>query len=146
PPKEMFGKTMSIPDTLMREWFELLTDRREAEIAQLTDPQAPQPMEAKKTLGRDIVTFYYGAEAAARAQQEWVDQFSGRQDRKDMPELPLPAASLTEGKIGIVKLLVLLKLAASNNEARRLVQGGGVTVGPEREKIMEPNAAVAITD
>src|SRR6202040_2015346 len=56
PAYEQFAKTMSIPDALMREWFELLTDRSESEIATLL----LQPMPAKKQLGKDIVSFYYG--------------------------------------------------------------------------------------
>src|SRR5262249_37903195 len=71
---DQFAKVMSIPDDLMREWFELLTDRPAEEIAQLTDSQATHPMEAKKTLGKDIVAFYHGA--AAEAQAEWQRRFS----------------------------------------------------------------------
>src|SRR5271155_3181360 len=56
PAYEQFAKVMSIPDDLMRSWFELLTDRPKEEIDRLL---AGHPMEAKKTLGRDIVTFYH---------------------------------------------------------------------------------------
>src|SRR5262249_10700430 len=70
PAYEQFAKTMSIPDHLMREWFELLTDRPAEEIARLTDGQATHPMEAKKALARDIVCFYYGADAAEVAEKE----------------------------------------------------------------------------
>jgi len=54
---DMFAKVMSIPDDLMREWFELLTDRPAEEAVSLI---AANPMEAKKTLGRDIIGFYHG--------------------------------------------------------------------------------------
>src|SRR5262245_5986100 len=64
PPAEQFGKTMKIPDTLMREWFELLTDRTPEEIACLSDPQRTNPRMAKEELGKDIVAFYHGAQAA----------------------------------------------------------------------------------
>ena len=46
----------------------------------------------------------------------------------------------------IGKLLVVLGLAPSGNEARRLVQGGGVTIGPDREKVTDPNAVVPVTE
>ncbi len=59
--------------------------------------------------------------------------------------MSLPPGSLAEGKMPVAKLLVALKLAASNNEARRLIQGGGVTIGPDREKITDGNASIAIT-
>src|SRR5260370_4740081 len=61
PAYDQFAKTMSIPDHLMTQWFTLLTDRKEEEIARLTDPQQTHPKEAKKTLGPDIVCSYHGA-------------------------------------------------------------------------------------
>jgi tyrosyl-tRNA synthetase len=143
---DQFAKIMSIPDELMREWFELLTDRPAAEIARLIDGAQTHPMEAKKTLAGDVVAFYHGPQAAAEAAAEWKKRFSCRQDPSEIEEVNLPAASLTEGKIPAVKLLVALGLAKSGNEARRLVQQGGVTVGPDREKLTDPNALVPVTD
>src|SRR5207248_1109627 len=93
PAKEQFAKTMSIPDDLMPEWFTLLTDRPQGEAKRLIEES---PMAAKKTLGRDIVTFYHGQDAAAQAQAEWEKQFSQRQDPTDIPEVQVAAASLTD--------------------------------------------------
>jgi tyrosyl-tRNA synthetase len=146
PAYDQFAKTMSIPDDIMREWFELLTDRPTEEVARLTDPQATHPMEAKKALGRDIVAFYYGADAAAAAQAEWEKRFSQRQDPTDIPAADLSAAELSDGKMAVAKLLVALKLVSSNNDARRQIEGGGVTLGPEREKVTDPTAQVAVSD
>src|SRR5207253_3568598 len=95
--QEQFDKTMSIPDDLMPEWFTLLTDRTQDDIDKLIDAQATHPMEAKKTLAADIVTFYYGADAAAVARAEWERRFSGKQDPTDIPELQLAATSLGDG-------------------------------------------------
>jgi tyrosyl-tRNA synthetase len=145
-PYDQFAKTMSIPDALMTQWFTLLTDRPTEEIARLTDAQQTHPMEAKKALGRDIVTCYHGAKAAEEAQKEWEKRFSNRQDPTEIPEKGIPAASLTDGKMQVTKLLVALGLAPSNNEARRLVQGGGVTIGPDREKVTDPNLMVTVSD
>ena len=142
PAKEQFAKTMSISDELMPEWFTLLTDRGKDEIKQLIE----QPMEAKKTLGRDIVSAYYGADAAAQAQAAWEKQFSGRKDPDQIDEAPLEASNLADGKIAVSKLLVLLNLAKSNKEGQRHVQSGGVTIGPEREKVTDPNQTVTVTD
>src|SRR4051794_36296700 len=138
PAYDQFAKTMSIPDGLMRQWFELLTDRPSEEVARLTDPQATHPMEAKKALARDIVTFYHGAAAAAAAQAEWERRFSGGQDPTDIPAVRVNGAELNDGGVPAWKLLALLKLATSGNEARRHIQGGGVTIGPERIKITDP--------
>ena len=144
PAQEQFDRTMSIPDALMGEWLLLLTNHSPEEIAVLLDAKT-HPMAAKKTLGRDIVTFYHGAEAAVAAQEGWERRFSQKQDPTEIPEVDLPALSLVEGRLAASKLLVAVGLAASNNEARRLVQGGGVTVGPERTKLADGNAAIEVT-
>ena len=78
---------MSIPDDLMREWFELLTDRPAEEIARLTDPAQTHPMEAKKTLGKDIVRFYHGEAAAEAAAPNGCKRFAKRQDPTEIPEV-----------------------------------------------------------
>jgi tyrosyl-tRNA synthetase len=146
PAQVQFDKTMSIPDDLMPDWFTLLTDRSAEETARLTDPKQTHPMEAKKTLGKDIVRFYSGDAAAEAACAEWVRRFSQRQDPTEIPEKDIPVAELTGGQLGIARLLSLTGLAKSNNEARRAVEGGGVTVGDDRQKITDPKANVAVTD
>jgi tyrosyl-tRNA synthetase len=146
PPQVQFDKTMSISDYLMPEWYELLTDRPRSEIDRLTDPQQTHPMQAKKMLGKDIVRFYHGDAAAEAGEVEWVRRFSCRQDPTEMREVSLPAAELTDGQVGVIKLLVLAGLAKSNNEARRAVEGGGVTIGDARQKVGDPKAAIAVQD
>jgi tyrosyl-tRNA synthetase len=144
-PKQQFGKTMSIPDNLMREWFELLTDRQAEDIARLTDPQITNPRLAKEILGKDIVRFYHGEPAAEQAAEEFRQQFKDKQDPQEMPEVEVSAGELKEGRIWVCRLLVLAGVK-SNNEARRLVQQGGVNFGPEREKVTDPAANIAIAD
>jgi len=139
---DQFAKTMSVPDELMREWFELLTDRSESDIATLL----LQPMAAKKQLGKDIAAYYHGAPAAIEAEAEWTKRFSEREDPTDIQEVALPATEINEGKIRAVELLVLLGLVKTKNEARRAIDGGGVTIGAEREKITDPNAQIAVYD
>jgi tyrosyl-tRNA synthetase len=142
---DQFAKTMSIPDELMREWFELLTDRPATEIASLLDSARTHPMEAKKTLAGDIACFYHGARAAEEARAEWEKRFSCRQDPTNIDEVDLSVAALTDGAMVAWRLLAALNLAKSGNEARRLIQGGGVTVGPNREKITDANAMIPVT-
>jgi tyrosyl-tRNA synthetase len=144
--QSQFDKTMSIDDTLMREWFELLTGRPAEEIARLVDPQVTHPMVAKKALAGDIVRFYHGNEAAKTAEAEWVKRFSNKEDPTDIQETVIPAAELTDGKLWVSKLLTLLGWVKSNNEARRAVEGGGVNIGPERAKITDWKANIPITD
>jgi tyrosyl-tRNA synthetase len=143
---EMFGKTMSIPDTLMREWFELLTDRGEAEIGRLTDPVVTKPRDAKEILAKDIVAFYHGAAAADAAAVEFVRRFREHQDPTDIAEVSVPAAELLDGKVWVCKLLTLAGLATSNNEARRAVEAGSVNFGAGREIVTDPKTNVPVVD
>jgi len=115
---QIFGKTMSISDELMTQWFRILL-RRESDPSQ-------HPMETKKSLARTLVARFHGEAAAADAQGAWERQFSQRKAPDEMPEL-----SLGQGK----KLWELLRdsgLAASGAEARRLIQQGAVALDGHR--------------
>ncbi|HJZ94020.1 MAG TPA: tyrosine--tRNA ligase [Gemmataceae bacterium] len=142
---QQFGKTMSIPDDLMRDWFTLLTDRLAAEIDELVDPAKTHPMAAKKTLARDIVTFYHGADAATTAQANWEKQFSEKKDPDNIPEVLLPADAAAK-EMGVLRLLVAVGFCKSNNEARQKVIEGAVTIGPDRMRVTDPKATVAVED
>ncbi len=139
---EQFAKTMSVPDALLREWFELLTDRSAEDIAALVK----EPMAAKKQLGKDIAGSYHGAAAATEAEAEWIKRFSDGGDPTDIPFVQIPATAVVDGKIGIGKLLILLGLVKSGNEAQRAVEGGGVTIGPDRAKVTDRKATVGVHD
>jgi tyrosyl-tRNA synthetase len=93
PPKEMFGKIMSIPDTLIERYFRLTTDASEAECADvarsLSDP-GTNPMTWKMALGHRIVRMYHGAAAADHARGEFEKQFSRREAPSEMPTVALP--------------------------------------------------------
>lgn len=144
PAYDQFAKTMSIPDELMREWFELLTDRSAEEIASLLDPVQTHPMAAKKALAADIVTFYHGPDAAADARAEWERRFSQRQDPSDIADFTIPASELTDGAIWICKALQLAGLVPSTSEARRLIQQGGVTIGVDRTRVSDPKLTLSL--
>jgi tyrosyl-tRNA synthetase len=146
PAYDQFAKTMSIPDDLMRHWFELLTDRPSEEIDKLCDAQSTHPRDAKETLGKDIVRFYHREDAANKAAAEWRHRFSEKQDPTEIPEAPIPKTEMTNGTVPLFKLLVLAGLAKSNNEARRHVQSGAVTIGSDRQKITDPVATVPVED
>jgi len=143
PPFEMFAKVMKIPDELMPEWYSLLTDRADSDVRELI---ANQPMLAKKQLGRDIVGFYYGVAGGEQAQSEWESRVPKKEDPKEIEEKTIAASELTDGTIGVCKLLTLLGFTKSNGEARRLVEGGGVNIGPDREKVVDPKANLTLTD
>ncbi len=146
PAQTQFFKTLKIPDDLLKEWFELLTNRSAEEIQKFLDPsQTPNPMTAKKQLAFDIAAFYHGTEAAQKASDEWENQKTKRQDPTDIPEVVIPASELAEG-ISIVKLVVALGFEKSNGEARRKVTEKAVNVGPDREVISDPKHILTNVD
>lgn len=146
-PKDMFGKTMSIPDNIVPMYFELATDVPMEEIRQIEKGLADgtlHPMEVKKRLGREIVTIYHNVEAAEAAQAEFERVFSQRETPEDIPEVLIPRSDFKDGKVWIVRLLVTAKMATSNGDARRLVQQGAVELNGER--ITDANTELALQE
>lgn len=143
-PRDQFGKALSIPDHLMPQWLTLLTDLPLEEVATLTDPEKTHPRQAKDRLAREIVRYYHGEQAAQNASADFLRQHRDKQDPNDMEERPLASGELTSGSILVSKLLVLLRLAKSNNNARQLIQQGAVSLGPSRDKITDINATAEI--
>ncbi|HET6574859.1 MAG TPA: tyrosine--tRNA ligase [Fimbriiglobus sp.] len=136
-PKEQFGKTMSIPDDLMREWYTLLTDRPLEEIDRLL----ASPLEAKKTLAADVVRWFHGPEATAASRADW-DRSSKGQDPDAIDEATVSAG----GEVKILDLLVAVGLARSKSEARKKVEEGAVNHGPDRTKVSDWQASVFVSD
>ncbi len=128
PPGEMFGKLMSIPDTLIIKYFMLLTDLATDQVLALEQQlraRAVNPRDAKADLASRIVTIYHDAEAAAQARQEFAKVFSRREPPSHMPVVHVDAEADGE-VVNIVELLVSQGLAKTKNEARRLIGQGGV--------------------
>ena len=127
PPEEIYGKTMSIADEIMPEYFRLATSfsLREAEeiIADLKTGRL-HPRDAKMRLAREIVTLYHGADAAARAEEAFKRVFQKGELPADMPVLQLGP----DGPFELILIMVKAGMASSNSEARRLIQQGGVKV------------------
>jgi len=136
----MFGKVMSIPDTLMRDYYVLLTSVPLDEVAELL---ADHPREAKARLAREIVAFYHSPEAADEASAEFDRVFRHGDVPEDMPEHTLDPSILEEGCVWIVRLVGSAGLAASSSEARRLVQQGAVSIDGERVDDIEARVHVA---
>jgi len=121
PPREMFGKLMSIPDSLIINYFELCTDRPEPEIAaakqQLTSGENPRNV--KVELAKDVIAIYHSRAAADEAAAEFDRVFRDKQVPDDIPEFKIPAAG-----INIIDLVVTAGLLSSKTEARRkLIEG-----------------------
>lgn len=128
-PTTMFGKLMSISDSLMPTYFELCTDVPMEEVRVLTDGNLTHPREAKKRLGREIITLYHGAEAAQSADDEFERVHKEHQVPEEMPEITVSLDFCTaDGQVRVTALLVVAGLAPSAGEAKRLIQQGGVSV------------------
>jgi tyrosyl-tRNA synthetase len=130
-PKEMFGKTMSIADTLIAKYFELCTSVSMDEIRSMQAQMAEgklNPRDAKMKLGRELVRIYHGEEAAQAAQDEFIRVFSQKELPDDIPEWAPAEGDAVGGAMPVVRLLVASGLVSSNGEARRLIAQGGVRV------------------
>ncbi len=144
-PNNMFGKLMSIPDTCMRMYFELLTDRPLDEVNRLLAADA-HPRDAKVALAKDIVGQYYGSAVADTSLAEFEKRFREKLDPTDIPEFDVPREELKDGRIWVCRLIVLAGFASSNGEARRLVAQGGVNIGPDRHRNEDPKADISVCD
>ena len=140
PPEEIFGKVMSIPDEVIVAYFELCTDVPADEVAQMAADMksgALNPRDAKRRLGREIVTLYHSAETAEAADATFMSVFSSsRQQTREDYEAVAEEVAIPEplrGKpVWVATALAELGLTSSKGEARRLVKGGGVYVDEER--------------
>ena len=140
-PGDMFGKVMSVSDELMWRYFSLVLCLDEAEMAEL---KQRHPREAKDVLARRVVERFHDAASAEAASAEFGRVFSERRNPTDIPEIVIGTDEAPEGRVGLLKLLTLARLAASNGEARRLVQQGGVRI--DDEKVADPRAVVVVKD
>ncbi|MCU0723472.1 MAG: tyrosine--tRNA ligase [Planctomycetes bacterium] len=143
PPADMFGKVMSVPDSILPEWFALLSDLPAAEAEALADPKRTNPRDAKERLGRILVERYHGKAAADEAAQGFRKVFADKGLPEDMPEVRAPA------KAWVVQLIKDCGFAASSSEARRFVTQGGVTLyrkGGAKDKVGDPEGEVVLSD
>ena len=131
---DMFGKIMSIPDTLILKYYELLTDLENDEIKKVHDDlenNSCNPRDLKLRLAHIITEEYHGKEGADKAQEAFINVVSNKGIPDDIPEY-----TLIESR-NVLDLLLELKLIQSKGEGKRLIQGGGVKF--EGEKVPEPN-------
>jgi tyrosyl-tRNA synthetase len=145
PPAQMFGKVMSVPDSLMLTYYEYATDVPMDEVETIRRGLADgslHPRDAKRRLARAIVEVWHGREAAEAAQAEFDRVFVGRELPEEVPEAVIAADDAPGGRIPLTRLLVVTGLAESNRDARRLISQGGVTVDGTRHHDTE--AVVAI--
>jgi tyrosyl-tRNA synthetase len=138
-PKEMYGKTMRIPDSLIYPYFELTTDISNSELKDIKrqlSEGTTNPRNLKRALARAIVSLYHSSEAGEKAEEEFDRIFIDKSLPDEIADFALPLSSNTT----IINLLTLSKLVPSKSEARRLVEQGGVSIDGNR--VLDSNALV----
>lgn len=135
PPNEMYGKLMSIPDHLIADYFEYLTDVPDEDVAQVreaVEKRTGNPMEAKKRLAHELVTQFHDATAADGAQEYFERTFSKGELPDDVPEVKVSFGAVTDdGTVRIPTLLIELGLTESVSAGSRLFKQGAVEVDGE---------------
>jgi tyrosyl-tRNA synthetase len=126
-PNDMYGKVMTIPDSLIIKYFTLAT---RVPLAQVKEYEASMkagqnPRDLKMKLGYELVCFYHSQKAADEAQQYFIDTFKNK-------EIPTDIAELKPSTYDIITILVESKICASKAEARRAIEQGGVKIGEQK--------------
>ena len=128
-PKDMFGKLMSIPDTLITRYYSLLTDVSQEELVKMDEQIASNsinPRDIKMKLAYMITEEYHGKEGADKAQEDFINVVSNKGIPDDIESVKI------ENEKSILDLLVELSFVQSKGEAKRLIQGGGVKLDGEK--------------
>ncbi|MFW6280184.1 MAG: tyrosine--tRNA ligase [Planctomycetota bacterium] len=148
-PASIYGKAMSIPDELMDKFFLLTTDLPQDRIDELLSDQV-HPRDAKAELAAAIVERYYDQQAAREAAEEFNRVFRERRLPNDISDVEVPAEKVKDGsRVWLPGLLRMADAASSNSQARRLIEQGGVSLGPDADNldtIRERNAEPEVHD
>lgn len=142
PAQEIYGKLMSIPDSLMIKYYELLTDIPMDEITAIKDGLERQflhPKEVKRRLAGEIVRAYYDEQAAMKADVEFERIFKEKQIPSEMPLFSPPVQTM-----GLIDLIFETGLAPSKSQARRLITQGGVKIN--QKKVSDLNLEVTFEE
>jgi len=137
PPDEVYGKVMSIPDSLIIPYFELVTDVPDGELEELKkelEHDTVNPMELKKRLAREMVTQLYDRKAATEGEEHFARVFQKREVPEEIEEHPLSLSTLrySNGNIDLIRVLTAAGLSASASEASRLIGQGAVEINGQR--------------
>ena len=141
PAQEIYGKTLSIPDELIYRYFELATNVPTDELKEIKAFVKRDPRNAKHDLALKLVSMYYGDEEAQQARSHF-EKTIVQGSVPDEMEVYVPEAE--NGSISVVMLVKGAGFAASNGEARRLIQQNAVSI--DGEKVNDPQAEVELSD
>jgi tyrosyl-tRNA synthetase len=135
-PDQQYGRTMSIPDTLLPEWLTLASGLGGAELADAVARAAAEPYRAKRDLAACVVATYHGPDAAAHAAEAFERLFKKREVPQEMPLVQVSAADAAlgaaDGSVLLARLLAAAGLATSNADAARQIEQGAVSVDGQK--------------
>lgn len=144
-PNEMFGKTMSIPDSLIDEFIDLTTDfsNSEKQNLKLRITDGENPMNIKKVIAKNIISQYHNEEFAEIAEQFFINQFQNKNFEEKVFE-PVSIESLfpNQSKTSLIELCHQLKNNESKSFIRRLIESGGVQIN--NVKVIDSNAEIEL--
>jgi tyrosyl-tRNA synthetase len=123
-PNDMYGKALSIPDNLIYDYFELVTDVPTDKLAELKSYADKDPRNAKHDLALALTKMYFDEEAALSARKHFEQTIIN----KDIPDQIEEYYFDSGSAVRLIDIIVQLNFATSNGEARRLIQQGGVTI------------------
>ena len=129
-PQEIFGKVMSIPDSLILPYFDWLTDTPTKEITEIRnslESQSVNPIELKKNVAYKLVTDFHNAKSARLSRDFFEKTVQEGQAPDDIPEYAIPSGDAAAG-IKLSNVLVSCGLTSSSGEARRLIEQGAVRI------------------
>lgn len=149
PPKVMFRKVMQISDDLMYRYYELLTDMQASELTRLRDEIAAgrrDPMQVKMELGRRIVADFHSSQDADAAIEAFDREVRQGLEPADIETVDLPQQAHTSNGIQVHKLLALIGLADSVNDATRKIKAGAVEIDGQiyKELNLQPASGVLV--
>ena len=130
-PSEIYGKTMSIPDSLMMKYYTLLTGLPKAElddIARKMKDNSLHPKDAKKRLARILVRTFYNDKEAEKAENEFENIFKDKNWPTNPEEVFISADENVNHQLSVPKLLVVTGATTSTSEGFRLIKQGGVSI------------------
>ncbi len=136
-PADMYGKALSIPDTLIETYCKLLLPKSEAGVAEIFEHREAEPRTAKRALAKKIVALYYSEEAAEGAETHFDQVFI----LKKAPDT-LELLEVDEQSLPIIDLLITLGAAVSKSEARRMIQQNSIVV--DEQKIADIHAIIEL--
>lgn len=144
-PNEMFGKTMSIPDSLIDEFIDLTTDFSSEEKERLKQNinDGQNPMNIKKLIAKNIITQYHDAESAESAELFFMNQFQSKNfEEKVFEPVFMDFLHHIQHKMTLTELCHQLKSNESKSFIRRLIENGGIQIN--NIKITDPNAEIKL--